>query len=297
MQTVRVRIAADEQEAKRIYGVIEQAFEDEGNPVTVYEFTPDGKTWAVEILMFGMEPEEAIAELLATVGPDAFDAVPQAELLEDLNWVEKSLEGLAPVAAGRFLIHGSHDRDKLRSGMIGIEIEAALAFGTGHHGTTEGCLREIDRLVGRWRFDRILDLGTGTGVLAIAAAKLARQVVVATDIDPVATQTAQQNAVLNEVPHLIRTFTAAGVEDRRFAEFGPFDLVIANILARPLMQMAKSISARMTADATLILSGLRVEDGPRILFAYGTQGFRLARRWEKNGWITLTLVRGGVHAD
>lgn len=296
MQTVRVRITADEQEAKRIYGVIEQAFEDEGNPVTVYEFTPDGKTWAVEILMFGLEPDEAIAELLSTVGADAFAAVPEAELLEDLNWVEKSLEGLAPVAAGRFLIHGAHDRDKLRSGMIGIEIEAALAFGTGHHGTTEGCLREIDRLVGRWRFDRILDLGTGTGVLAIAAAKLARQVVVATDIDPVATQTAQQNAVLNEVPHLIRTFTAAGVEDRRFTEFGPFDLVIANILARPLMQMAKSISARMTGDATLILSGLRVEDGPRILFAYSAQGFRLARRWEKNGWITLTLVRGGVHA-
>ncbi|KND17593.1 50S ribosomal protein L11 methyltransferase [Pannonibacter phragmitetus] len=292
MQTVRVRICAAELEAKRIYGIVEQAYEDDGNPVTVYEFVPDGSVWAVEILMFGMEPDEAADELKDRLGADAFAAPVEAEVLEDLNWVEKSLEGLAPVPAGRFLIHGSHDRGTVPAGSIGIEIEAALAFGTGHHATTEGCLREISRLLSHWRFDKILDIGTGTGVLAIAAAKLSRQQVIASDIDPVATQTAAENAVLNGVGNFVRTFTAAGVEDRRFAEYGPFDLVIANILARPLMQMAKSISARMTGDATLVLSGLRIEDGPRILFAYGTQGFRLVRRFEKNGWITLTLTRG-----
>ncbi|ADZ69788.1 50S ribosomal protein L11 methyltransferase [Polymorphum gilvum] len=292
MHTVRVRVTAEELEAKRIYAIAEAAFEDEGNPVTVYEASHDGLIWAVEILFFGLELDAAVAELKNRLGADAFAAPVEAEVLADINWVEKSLEGLAPVAAGRFVVHGGHDRDKVPGGAIGIEIEAALAFGTGHHGTTEGCLREIDRLLARRRYANILDLGTGTGVLAIAAAKLARQRVFATDIDPVATRTARENARLNGVSTLVRTFTVPGVDHRLFAELGPFDLVIANILARPLMQMAKAIARRMTPQATLVLSGLRVEDGPRIVFAYGTQGFRLVRRWEKDGWLTLTLVKG-----
>ncbi|MCL4157410.1 UNVERIFIED_CONTAM: hypothetical protein GTU68_013107, partial [Idotea baltica] len=174
----------------------------------------------------------------------------------------------------------------------GLEIEAALAFGTGHHGTTAGCLEEIDRLLSLREYDRILDLGTGTGVLAIAAALKGRQGVLATDIDPVATRTALQNARLNGASHLISGFTANGMEDRRFRLHGPFDLVIANILARPLMKMSRSIGERMTRTATLVLSGLRIEDGPRILFAYRCQGFVLDRRRQKDGWLTLTLVRG-----
>ncbi|MEP0582465.1 MAG: 50S ribosomal protein L11 methyltransferase [Roseibium sp.] len=292
MQTVRVRITAEELEAKRIADVLERAFEDDGNPVTIYEASADGKTWAAEILLFEMEPEEATEAVRERVGSDAFAAPIEAEILPDINWVEKSLEGLKPVSAGRFFVHGSHDRDKVPGGGIGLEIEAALAFGTGHHGTTAGCLEEIDRLFSMREYYRVLDLGTGTGVLAIAISRMTRQHVLATDIDPVATETAAKNARLNGVAPLISTFTANGMEDRRFGEFGPFDLVVANILARPLMKMAKSIAARMTPTATLVLSGLRVSDGPRILFAYGCQGFHLARRQEKEGWLTLTLVRG-----
>jgi ribosomal protein L11 methyltransferase len=296
MQTVRVRITAEELEAKRIADVLERAFEDDGNPVAIYEDSPDGKVWSAEILLFGMEPEEAISLVRDRVGSDAFAAPLEADILPDVNWVAKSLEGLKPVRARRFFVHGGHDREKVPGGAIGLEIEAALAFGTGHHGTTAGCLEEIDRLFSRGEYYRVLDLGTGTGVLAIAIARLARQHVLATDIDPVATQTAAENAVLNGVAPLISTFTANGMEDRRFGEFGPFDLVVANILAKPLMKMAKSIAARMSPTATLVLSGLRVEDGPRILFAYGCQGFHLSRRGEKDGWLTLTLVRGRQEA-
>lgn len=292
MKTIRVRITAEELEAKRISDILERAFEDEGNPVTVYEASSDGRVWAAEVLLFEVSPEEAEATVRDRVGADAFAAPLEAEELPDINWVEKSLEGLKPVRAGRFLVHGSHDRDKVLPGAIGLEIEAALAFGTGHHGTTAGCLEEIDRLLSLREYDSILDLGTGTGVLAIAAALKSRQIVLATDIDLVATQTALQNARLNGASHLVRGFTANGMDDRRFGLYGPFDLVIANILARPLMKMAKSIGQQMTQTATLVLSGLRVEDGPRILFAYRCQGFVLDRRREKDGWLTLTLVRG-----
>lgn len=292
MKTIRVQVNADEQEAKRISNILEQVFEDDGNPVTVFEATPDGSVWSAEVLLFDVEPEEALSIVRARVGNEAPSVPFEAEELPDINWVEKSLEGLKPVQAGRFLVHGGHDRDKVPPGGIGLEIEAALAFGTGHHGTTAGCLEEIDRLLSLREYDRILDLGTGTGVLAIAAALKARQPVLATDIDPVATQTALENAKLNGAGHLVQGFTANGMEDRKFRNYGPFDLVIANILARPLMKMSKSIGENMTRTSTLVLSGLRVEDGPRILFAYRCQGFVLDRRREKDGWLTLTLVRG-----
>lgn len=292
MSTIRVRITAPEIEAKRIYELLSRDFEDDGNPVTVFEASADGRDWTAEILLFDMSEGEAAELVKDRLGADAFAAPVEAVELEDINWVEKSLEGLSPVQAGRFFIHGSHDRAKRPLAGISIEIEAALAFGTGHHGTTAGCLIEIDRLLTRRSYERMLDLGTGTGVLAIAMARLSRQSVLATDIDPVATITARANAVHNLAGNLVRTATAAGVDSRIFAEAGPFDLVVANILARPLMRMAAGLSARMTRSATLVLSGLRVEDGPRILFAYGLQGFHLVRRQNRDGWLTLTLVRG-----
>lgn len=292
MSTIRVRITALEIEAKRIYELLSRDFEDDGNPVTVFEASADGREWTAEILLFDMSASEAADLVKDRLGADAFAAPVEAVELEDINWVEKSLEGLSPVQAGRFFIHGSHDRAKRPLAGIAIEIEAALAFGTGHHGTTAGCLIEIDRLLTRRSYARMLDLGTGTGVLAIAMARLSRRPVLATDIDPVATITARANAVHNLAGTLVRTATAAGVDSRIFAEAGPFDLVVANILARPLMRMAAGLSARMTSSATLVLSGLREEDGPRILFAYGTQGFHLVRRQNRDGWLTLTLVRG-----
>ena len=250
---------------------------------------PDG-SWLVEVY-FEAEPDEAVlaeiarATLGATTPP--FVVAP----LPDEDWVAKSLEGLKPVRAGRFLVHGSHDRDKIRPGDIAIEIEAGEAFGTGHHGTTAGCLVEIDRLCSARDFRSILDLGTGTGVLAIAVAKAFGKRVLATDIDPVATRVTHENAVLNGVGPLIEAETAEGFGNPVFERHAPFDLIIANILAGPLIALAGDIVRHLAADGVVVLSGLLTAQGPAVIAAYEAEGLRLVRSGEMEGWLTLTLSR------
>ncbi len=248
------------------------------------------QSWVVDVY-FEDEPDAAVLNALAAgvLGSDApaFTIAP----LPDEDWVAKSLEGLKPVRAGRFLVHGSHDRDKIQPGDIAIEIEAGEAFGTGHHGTTAGCLAEIDRLCSARDFKSILDLGTGTGVLAIAVAKAFGKRVLATDIDPIATRVTEENAVLNGVGELIAAATAEGFDDPVFAANAPFDLVIANILAGPLIALAPDVARHLTTDGTVVLSGLLVAQGPAVKAAYEAEGLRLTRSGEMEGWLTLTLER------
>jgi ribosomal protein L11 methyltransferase len=162
------------------------------------------------------------------------------ERVEARDWVAASLEGLAPVGAGRFLVHGRHDRARLGANRIGIEIEAALAFGTGHHGTTRGCLLALDCIARQKRPPRdILDIGTGTGVLAIAAAKALRRRVLASDIDARAVMVARENARLNRAAPWTEFIHAAGLASNRFRARGPFDLILANILLGPLLRLAR----------------------------------------------------------
>ena len=153
------------------------------------------------------------------------------------DWVRQSLEGLAPVTAGRFFLHGSHDRERRRPGGISLEIDAGTAFGTGHHGTTEGCLMALDRILKRRTPANILDVGCGTGVLAIAAAKATGRPALASDIDPEAVRVTLANAALNGVKPLVGSFVAAGLSHPRIAAGGPYDLIFANILARPLVAL------------------------------------------------------------
>jgi ribosomal protein L11 methyltransferase len=157
--------------------------------------------------------------------------------LPDTDWVKHSLEGLAPVLAGRFFLHGSHDRERRRHGGVSLEIDAGTAFGTGHHGTTAGCLLALDAILKRRRPERILDLGCGTGVLAIAAALAAKRKTLATDIDAEAVRVTQLNAGLNGVTPLLHCVTAPGLKHTRIAHGAPYDLVFANILARPLIDL------------------------------------------------------------
>ncbi|SFT62121.1 [LSU ribosomal protein L11P]-lysine N-methyltransferase [Pseudovibrio denitrificans] len=296
MDTIRVRIPAPEAEAKALSDIMEARFEDDGFPVAVFESSTDGTIWTAEVLVLESTIDDAI-NLVEMRLFDQFEGgvIPtsaEVEALPDINWVAKSLEGLKPVRADRVIVHGAHDRDAVNKSDIGIEIEAAQAFGTGHHGTTEGCLLELQRLLKRHKYHRMLDLGTGTGVLGIALAKLTGSEVLATDIDPIAIEAAIDNARKNNVGPLFKAFTGAGVEDRRFNEFGPFDLVVANILAKPLVQMSAKLCNHLAHKSTLVLSGLRIEHGPRIISAYGQQGLKLVHRREIDGWLTLTFAKG-----
>ncbi len=170
-----------------------------------------------------------------------------------MDWIAKSLEGLKPVRAGRFLVHGSHDRDKVAINDLAMEIEAGQAFGTGHHGTTAGCLEMIEQVVRSRKITNALDLGTGSGVLAIGVRKLVRVPVLATDIDPVATRVARENARRNGISEGIAFETAPGFHSPAFDKHGPFDLIIANILARPLMKMAPQLVSHLTPRGTVIV--------------------------------------------
>lgn len=200
-----------------------------------------------------------------------------------------SLADLTPVRAGRFIVHGAHHRGRFPANAIGIEIEAALAFGTGHHGTTRGCLLAIDSLAKRRKFKTVLDVGTGTGVLAIATAKAMRNRISATDIDPVAVAAAKANAVHNHAANYITILPADGRLALPWR--GPFDLILANILLGPLTRMARSLSARLAPGGRLVLSGLMPDQANAALAAYRIQGLALERRATLENWVTLVLRR------
>ena len=211
------------------------------------------------------------------------------DIVEAKDWVKATLEDLVPVQAGRFVVHGQHDRARLAPNKIGIEIEAALAFGTGHHGTTRGCLLLLDHVLKAWRPRRVLDLGTGTGVLAIAAAKALHAKILASDIDPVSVKVARENARLNGSGHLVQAIPATGFSAPQFAEAGPFDLVLANILANPLRQLATPMARHLAPSALVILSGLLTPQAASVIAAYRVRGLVPVRHLRIDGWSSLLL--------
>jgi ribosomal protein L11 methyltransferase len=211
--------------------------------------------------------------------------------LPQRDWVRQSLEGLAPVAAGRFFLHGAHDRARRRAGGLSLEIDAGTAFGTGHHGTTEGCLVALDRLLKRRTPRRILDVGCGTGVLAIAAARATLRPALASDIDPEAVRVTLENARLNGVKPRIRSVVAAGLGHPVIAAGAPYDLIFANILARPLVALATGLARVLAPGGHLILSGLTLDQSRWIEATYRARGLALAARIRRGNWVSLVLTR------
>jgi len=195
--------------------------------------------------------------------------------------------------AGRFVVHGSHDRDRVAPNKLAIEIEAALAFGTGHHGTTRGCLLLLDHVLKSSRPRSLLDLGTGTGVLGIAAAKALHRAVLASDIDPPSVRVAAENATLNHVGNQVRVIRATGFAAPDFARCGPFDLVLANILANPLRQLAGPMARHLAPGARVILSGLLTHQAPAVIAAYRARGLVPLRHLRIEGWSSLLLRKMG----
>lgn len=277
----------DEQAAKRVVDVLTEVFFDGEAAVAAFE-RPDGR-WDVTV-HFAEVPDQALLRELVTnaatseiAGTLAFDTV------EAKDWVKASLEDLAPVPAGRFVVHGGHDRERVAANKLAIEIEAALAFGTGHHGTTRGCLLLLDHVLKAYRPRRVLDLGTGTGVLGIAAAKALKIGVLASDIDAPSVRVARENARLNETGHLVQAVRATGFSAPAFARRAPFDLVLANILANPLRQLAGPMARHLAPQALVILSGLLTHQASSVIAAYRARGLVPLRHLRIEGWSSLLL--------
>jgi ribosomal protein L11 methyltransferase len=280
-------LETDEQTANRLADAFLDRFGGESG-VSIVD--AGGGRWRLTLYVGRVIDTAAARDLAAMAGlaPPAL----RFERIATADWVQKSLAGLKPVAAGRFVVHGAHDRARVAPNRIGIEIEAALAFGTGHHGTTRGCLLALDAMckaqdARRARVRRILDLGTGSGVLAIAAARALRRRVLATDIDPLAVHAARANARRNGVGPLVEVVCADGVAALHGR--GPFDLVFANILLGPLQRFATPLTRLLAPDARVVFSGILLVQANAIIAAY--HRLTLQRRIDCDGWTTLVFVR------
>jgi ribosomal protein L11 methyltransferase len=290
--TTVARFCVDAPAAQRIADFLTELLDPDQTAVGTFEGPRD--SWTVEICFRAIPDRALLRELVMRAGGRAAARSLTFETLADRDWVKSSLTGLRPVEAGRFLVHGKHDRHRIANNRIGIEIDAALAFGTGHHGTTRGCLIALGRILKAQRPRRVLDLGTGTGVLAIAAAKASNARVLASDLDPVAVRTAHVNARANSVGDRIEVLRASGLDARHFREWAPFDLVFANILLGPLQRLARPLSMLLAPHARVILSGLLPSQANAALAAYAAQGLRLERRLTLDGCATLVLRRGSL---
>jgi len=286
--TYRVSFAiGGEHAAKGVVDALTEIFFEGQAAIAAFE-RPDGR-WDVTVHFAEPPDQRLVRELVANAaGRDIAEGI-VFDTVEAKDWVKASLEDLVPVPAGRFIVHGQHDRDRIAPNKIGIEIEAALAFGTGHHGTTRGCLLLLDHVLKAWRPRRVLDLGTGTGVLAIAAARALHEKVLASDIDPPSVQVARENARLNVAGHLVQAIRATGFSAPQFVAAAPFDLVLANILANPLRQLAAPMARHLAPSALVILSGLLTPQAPSVIAAYRARGLVPVRHLRIEGWSSLLL--------
>jgi ribosomal protein L11 methyltransferase len=277
----------DEQAAKRVVDVLTEIFFEGEAAVAAFE-RPDGR-WDVTV-HFAEAPDQAqLRELVTNAASAEIANTLSFDTVEARDWVKASLEDLVPVLAGRFVVHGAHDRERVPANKLAVEIEAALAFGTGHHGTTRGCLLLLDHVLKAYQPRRVLDLGTGTGVLGIAAAKALKIGVLASDIDPPSVKVARENARLNETGNLVQVIRAIGFSAPGFARRGPFDLVLANILANPLRQLATPMARHLAPGALVILSGLLTHQARSVIAAYRARRLVPLKHLRIEGWSSLLL--------
>ena len=331
------QLETDEQTAHRIANILSELYGADDLAVSLFD--AGGGRWQVAIhFRTQIDRESLRATVVQAAGAPAASRLGFASV-EETDWVRKSLAGLAPVAAGRFIVHGAHDRTRIAVNRVGIEIEAALAFGTGHHGTTRGCLLALDRIcktlskrhpterhpevratgaprrmppvalrgsprssrgshlrvTDRYNVPRILDVGTGSGVLAIAAARALHRRVLATDIDASAVEAARGNVRLNRGGGLVDIIEANGVGARQIRARAPYDLIFANILLGPLQRMATSLRRLAAPGARIVLSGVLPSQANAVIASY--RPLALERRTDIDGWSTLVFTRRKVHPN
>lgn len=269
-------------------GAVLEGLEPEPMGVGVFEVEDGSGLWEVGAYFTDAPDEIALSLLAMSHGARPF-AVSQ---LPETDWVAHVRRELHPVEAGRFFVYGSHDADALPQDRIGLLIEAAMAFGTGHHGTTKGCLEAFDRLLTKGvALGAVADIGCGTAVLAIAAAKVLEGTVIASDIDPLAVDVARANAQANGVGGRVTCIEAAGFSHPALAADAPYDLIFANILKGPLIDLAPEMGGHVAVGGHVILSGLLIAQADDVIAAYDAVGFALTERREIGDWATLTLRR------
>jgi len=250
-------------------------------------------TWCVEgIRTPDGNDEDLVAALALAAMVSGVEAAAKRAPIDPVDWLARSYATFPPQLVGkRFCVRGTHVRTAPPASRLCLTVDAGLAFGSGEHGSTRGCLRAIERL-GRSRPRHILDLGTGSGILAMAVARLVRRPVLATDIEPWSVHVAQQNVRLNRLTKLVRTRLADGWNNRLVRAGGPYDLVLANILARPLCFMARRLAMRLTSRAHVVLSGLTRNQERWVLAAHRRHGLTLELRLHEGPWTTLVLRSG-----
>jgi len=254
----------------------------EGATYSILEEDEDKGVWRIDAFPTSDEEAAGIEAALRR-----FPLKVAVESLADADWLAMALSGLPPVHAGRFFVYGLHDKGEVPPSAVALRIEAGAAFGTGHHGTTVGCLLAFDELLKSRRFPKVLDVGAGTGVLAIAAARTGSKVAIGTDIDAPSVRIAGENAAENAAN--ARFVHASGLNDRLVTQHGPYDLVFANILAAPLVALAQDIRGALKPSGIAILSGLLRTQERRVKAAYLSRGFRVKRRIHRDAWATLVL--------
>jgi ribosomal protein L11 methyltransferase len=278
-------------------GAFDDAFAAIGEAYTCFNSGADEQSWRFEVLVAGQQPARAALErLVARAARRA--GIPRPEIrierLAARDWLADNRTRFPPVFVGRFFVYGSYFTGQVPGGHIPLVLDAGLAFGSGTHESTRGCLLALDALAKRGRARRPLDLGTGSGILALAMAKLWRAGVAAADIDPIAAEVAAANARRNGVARWVRPQVSDGLARRALKRRAPYDLIVANILARPLERLAPALTRASTRRATIVLSGILIEQAVGVIAAYRAQGWALARRIELGLWTTLVLRRGSV---
>ncbi|NOD85459.1 50S ribosomal protein L11 methyltransferase [Ruegeria sp. HKCCD6119] len=269
-----------------------ERLEPEPTGVGVFEVEDGSGLWEVGGYFTEAPDETALAVLAA-----AFEAKPfVVSELPETDWVAHVRRELAPVEAGRFFVYGSHDADKLPEGCIPLLIEAAMAFGTGHHGTTLGCLKAFDRLLDEgFTATKVADIGCGTAVLAMAAARVWDGDIIASDIDEVAVDVAEANLKANGMSGAVRCVEAAGFDHPDLRAHAPYDLIFANILKGPLVALSPEIAANLRPGGYAILSGILNEQADDVVSVYSQNEFNLAHRGEIGEWTTLILMKQGAN--
>lgn len=256
----------------------------------IFEIEDGSNRWEVGVYFTEQPDEVALALMAAAYGAQPF-AISE---LPEVDWVAHVRRELTPVQAGRFFVYGSHDADQVPEGVEALCIEAAMAFGTGHHNTTKGCLEALDRIANDgYQAHRIADIGSGTAVLAMGAARIWPVTVIASDIDPVAVDTAAANVLANGLDGRVVSIEAAGFDHPMLEDAAPFDLVLANILKQPLIDLSPDMKKYVAAGGKIILSGILTTQAPEVIATYEAHGFGLDRRDDLGEWTTLTMTRKG----